>query len=38
MDFHGVTPSEARMNERWLKSYTRMTFQLLTSKEDNHEL
>ncbi|MDF2593248.1 MAG: transcription activator, effector binding [Clostridia bacterium] len=37
-DFHGVTPSEARMYERWLKSYTRMTFQLLTSKEDNHEL
>jgi hypothetical protein len=38
MDFHGVTPSEARMYERWLKSYTRMTFQLLTIKEDTYEL
>lgn len=36
-DFHGVTPSEARIYGRWLKAYTRMTFQPLVSKEDNHE-
>lgn len=36
-DFHGITPAEARSYGIRLKAYTRLTFQLLTSKEDNHE-
>jgi AraC family transcriptional regulator len=37
-DFHGVTPSEARIYGRWLKAYTRMTFQLSPNRKDTYEL
>lgn len=36
-DFHGITPSEARGYGKRLKAYTRMSFRLFTSKEENNE-
>ncbi len=32
--FHGITPSQARGYGKWLKFYSRMTFQLLDDEED----
>lgn len=34
--FHGITPLEAKSYGHWIKAYSRITFQLLTKREESY--